>query len=90
LNKRGFSPFFLRPFFLTRHLFKNPRLLRRLARDLKLHFFKLPFCQLNDKEMCIFYFFPNNHLIILKQLFTSGSVIIVNKNLDFVSAFIHR
>jgi hypothetical protein len=28
--------------------------------------------------------------IILKQLFTSGSVIIVNKNLDFVSVFIHR
>ena len=28
--------------------------------------------------------------IILKQLFTSGSVIIVNNNLDFVSVFIHR
>jgi hypothetical protein len=29
--------------------------------------------------------------IILKQLFTSaGSVIIVNKNLDFVSVLIHR
>ena len=28
--------------------------------------------------------------IILKQLFTSGSVTLVNKNLDFVSVFIHR
>jgi hypothetical protein len=28
--------------------------------------------------------------IILKDLSTSGSVIIVNKNLDFVSVFIHQ
>jgi hypothetical protein len=50
-----------------------------------------PFCQLNDEEMCIFYFFQIiTYEIILKQLFTSGSVSIVNKNLDFVSVFIHR
>jgi hypothetical protein len=41
--------------------------------------------------MFILIFFPNNtYEIILKQLLTSGSVIIVNKNLDFVSVFIHR
>jgi hypothetical protein len=31
------------------------------------------FCQLNDEEMCIFYFFQIiTYEIILKQLFTSG------------------
>jgi hypothetical protein len=48
--------------------------------------------QLNDEEMCIFQVFSQiiTYEIILKQLFTLGSVIIVNKNLDFISVFIHR
>jgi hypothetical protein len=39
-----------------------------------------------------FYFFQiiTYEIIILQQLFHSGSVIIVNKNLDFLSVFIHR
>jgi hypothetical protein len=50
-----------------------------------------PFCQLHDEERCIFFYFFQiiTYEIILKQLFTSGSVIIVNKNLDFASVFIH-
>jgi hypothetical protein len=36
--------------------------------------------ELNDKEF----------FLKLKQLITSGSMTIVNKNLDFVSVFIHR
>jgi hypothetical protein len=41
--------------------------------------------------MDFLYFFQIiTYEIILKQLFTSGSVIIVNKDLDFVSVFIHR
>jgi hypothetical protein len=48
--------------------------------------------QLNDEEMCIFQVFSQiiTYEIILKQLFTLGSVIIVNKSLDFISVFIHR
>ena len=43
--------------------------------------------QLNDEEIS-----PQiiTYEIILKQLFTLGSVINMNKNLDFVSVFIHR
>ena len=42
-------------------------------------------------KKCIFIFSQIiSYEIILKQLFTSGSVIIVNKNLDFDSVFIQR
>jgi hypothetical protein len=42
--------------------------------------------------MCIFNFFPQiiTYEIILKQLFTLATVIIVNKNIDIVSVFINR
>ena len=49
----------------------------------------MPFCQLDEEEMCIFYIFQIiTYEIILKQLFTSGSLIIVNQNLDRSSRFL--